>query len=426
MKKKSYVEYLKTSIITFLLLILIAAGMMIHARLHVGEHLSDDENALQNDMIGYLITKYKHQEQANPKDAVINLKLGQLYEMLEAYNQAEQAYINALEKRNGYYVTASFRLAGVYLLKKEYTKAEKIIESIANSSRYSIFVEKGKFYKSYGDALFNDGNFEKAVEKYDKALFYLRKINNSYKNEVEEARCDTYVALADGYVSKGLKIEAIEILKHALEHCNSPIVRYKLALLYLNDNPRAAVELFESVLKDSPSIINFSIYKKLLFSLKMQCAYSGDLIGSKLYDAKLIRLRSYMQRNVLSSDEIIFAGYKFNVKSFPVRNEYDFIYSFDITNITTQDIPKLYALVEFYDSTGNVIHTYTENISPSAGGFKAALGIVPVKLVIKTKKNLIHQYEEISYKIYLTKNPKVSKLLYVNDKLDVTKGKKSK
>lgn len=426
MNKNSYLEYLRTSMITLLFLIILAAGVMLHARFHVGDFVSDDENAIQNDMIGYLISKYKYQEQSNPKNATINLKLGQLYEMLESYTQAETEYLRAIDKRNGNYELAAFRLAGVYLYKKEYQKAENIINDISDTSRYSIFVEKGKFYKSYGDLLFSDGALEDSVEKYDKALFYLKKINNSYVKETEEARCAAYIALADNYVSQGKNNEAIEVLNLVKEHTDNPVVRYKLGLLYLDENPEESVDLFESVLKDNPSIINFSIYKKLLYSLKLQFSYSGNEIKSKLYDAKLIRLRSYIQRNVLSDSEITFSGYKFNVKSFPFRNEYDIIYNFDITNVTNQDIPKLFVVVEFFDKKGNKIYSYTENISPSAGGFKAAAGIVPINLVIKTKKNIIHHYDEILYKLYLTKNPKVSKVLYIKDKLDVTKGKKSK
>lgn len=426
MQKSSYVEYFKTAMITLLVVIIISASTMIYARLHVGETVSDDEVALQNDMIGYLITKYKHQEQSSPKNAVVNLKLGQLYEMLESYNQAEHEYLTALEKRAGRYETASFRLAGVYLLKKQYGNAESIMEKIPDSSRYSVFVEKGKFYKSYGDALFNDGDFEGAVKKYDKAMVYLRKINNSYKQETQEAQIDAYIALADQYVSEGKTNKALDILNYAQENSNSPIIRYKLGLLYLDGESEKAVDMFESVLKDAPSIINFSIYKKLLFSLKLQFEYSGDALKSKLYDTKLSRLRSYMQRNVLLPEEIIFAGYKLNVKSFPVRNEYDFIYSFDITNITNQNIPKLYAIVEFYDAKGNLVYTYTESIAKSFGGIDAGSGIIPVKFVIKTKKNLIQRYEKIPYKLYLSKNPKVLKLLYINDSIDVTKGKKTK
>lgn len=425
MKKSSYVEYIKTSLITLLLLIFIAGGIVLHARMHAGEILTYDETALQNDMLGYLLTKYKHQEQISPQNAVINFKLGQLYEMLDSYSQAEQEYKQAILKRKGKYKQASFKLAGVYLLKKEYNKAEEIMAGIEDSSKYSIFIEKGLFYKSYGDALFNDEDYKAAIEKYNKALSYLKRVNSTYQKETEEARCDAYVVLADKYVSKGQHAKAIELLKFANEHCNSPIVMYKLGLLELNNSPEKSVELFEKVLKKNPSIINFSIYKKLLFALKVNYAYSGDLITSKLYDAKLIRLRSYMQRNVLNSDEIAFAGYKFDVKNFPFRNEYDFIYSFDITNITTQDIPKLFAIIEFYDAKGNKIYSYTENISPKTGGFKAGSGIVPIKIVVKTKKNLIQKYQKLSYKIYLTKNTKVSKLLYINNDFDVTKGKKN-
>lgn len=424
-KKISYIEYFKTSMITLIVLVFIATVVLICTRYNVQHQLSDDDLALQDDMVGYLLSKYKYQEEVDKNNATVNLKLGQLYELLGSYKQAEQEYILALEKRNGNYDAASFGLAGVYLFEKKYDQAETLISSLKDVSKYSAILGKGKFFKSYGDALFNEGMYLKAMEQYDRAYFYLEKINNSLIKDVELARCDSSVALADKFVAENKVPQAIEFLKESEDRCKNSLVTYKLGILYFDTNPEKAVDLFEEVQKKDPSIINYQLYKRLLFSLKTQFMYAGNVLKSELYDAKLTRLRSYMQRNVLQAEELLFSDFDFAVKKFPIRNEYDVIYKFSIENITNHNIPKLFAIVEFYDKKGTKLYEYTQKITKGVEGLKAASGKIETKIVIKTKKNIIQQFDEITIRMYLTKNAKVSKLLYSNNKLDVTKGKKS-
>jgi hypothetical protein len=65
-------------------------------------------------------------------------------------------------------------------------------------------LEKGRFYKSYGDALFNVGSYASAIQKYDDAYFYLSKINSKLVPEVKTAQSESYVALADQYVDNNM------------------------------------------------------------------------------------------------------------------------------------------------------------------------------------------------------------------------------
>ncbi len=426
MTKENYGEYFKTAFITMVILVVISAFVLLTERFRAESSIPEDDFAMQNDMIGYLITKYKNTEKENPRDASVNLKLGELYEMLESYNQAEDQYLIALEKRHNDYTEASFKLANVFLFKKQYDKAEIIIEGIKDAARYSVLRQKGMFYKSYGDALFNENKFSDALEQYTRSLSYLQKINSSNVKEVTRAQTESYVAMADYYVAQKQPKTAIELLEKALGNEQDPVVMYKLALLHLDDSPELSVDYLEKIMKKDSSIINFDIYKKLLFSLKMQMLYLGQSTKSELYDTKLSRLQSYMKRNVLRSDEIKMTDYSFKIKNYPIKNECDLIIDFDIRNMTTENIPKLSVLVEFYDEKGEKIHEYVEAVVTPNAELKPTTKHLDVTLVIRTKKNLIQQYKTVNMRIYLSKNPKVSSQLYVKQKFDVTKGKNSK
>ena len=425
-KKKPYLEYLRTVFITMICVVVISFSILIIARFHVKEFVSEEEYAIQNNMIGYLISKYRRLEELNPKSAEINLKIGRLYEMLKSYEQAEDEYLVALNKRGGDYKAAMFKLAGVNVLQGEYANADYVMDKIRDSAKYSILLEKGRYYKLYGDVLSERGFYEDAINKYESSLFYLKKIKSTSRKEVEANMCSTYVLLADDYVSQNRQKKALRLLDEAKEKCRMPIMLYKLAILSLDKNPEYSVKLLETVLQKEPSIINFAIYKKILFSLKMQYAYDNDEVRSNLYDAKLARLRSYVTKNVLQEGELLFNNFKFDVKKFIVKNEYDFIYDFQVVNITNQDIPKLFAVIELYDKNGNRIYEHKENVLASVKTLMAGSDPLDVKIVLKLKKNLLAKYETVYAKFYLSKNPKVVRLLYSDNEIDVTKGKKNK
>ena len=423
-KKDSYIEYVRTALITMTVIIVISTFMLFVARYNAMNKLSEEDLAIQNDMFGYLILKYQHDEESDPNNAVINLKLAQLYELLGSYQQAEEEYILALEKRNGRYEAASYGLAGVLLLEKKYSQAEAIINEQRATYRYSSVLAKGNFYKSFGDSLFNDGDYFGALNNYNKSIALLKKIKSSVMEEVQNSRCETFIAIADDFVAKSNPKEAIKYLEQDKKTCKNPLLSYKLGILSMANEPEKAVKLFEKTLKEEPSIVNFKIYKALLADVKDKYSAKGDNQKSKLYDAKLARLESYAQRNVLDMKELDFKHFDLNIKKFPIRNEYDLIYSFDIKNVTNEDIPNLYAIVDFYDKNNNKIYSAKQNIAPLAGGFKAASDGENIKVTIRTKKNLIQRYDKINLKFYLAKNPAIYKQLYATNQLDVIKGKK--
>lgn len=422
-KKNFFAEYVRTIVVTVILIIIVCTGILIWSRFHVKEYISEEEMAIKNNMVGYLISRYRKEIEENPKNPVLNLKLGQLYELIQAYPQAEKEFIVALIKRNGYYEAASFRLANVYLLQHKFKEAESIINSIPNSARYSMIFEKGRFYKTYGDVLANDGEYLNAINKYKHSLFFLKKVNNSLIKDAELAMLETHLALADKYVSEGKINQAINLLEVARSYAPTPVVLYKLALLYIENNPEEAVDLFETVSKKNPSLVNFNLYKRLLFSLKMQYAYTKDALKSKLYDAKLSRLNTYVQRNILAGSEIKFDNYKVKLKSFKLKNEVDITYSFKIRNVSGYDIPKLFAVVEFYDKNGEKIHTYNHNLVKKASMFSATSDPLNISFTIRTKKNLIQKFNDLELKLYLTKNTKILNQLYSIEKIDVKNGK---
>ena len=86
----------------------------------------------------------------------------------------------------------------------------------------------------------------------------------------------------------------------------------------------------------------------------------------------------------------------------------------------------MFAVIELYDKNGNRIYEHKENVLASVKTLMAGSDPLDVKIVLKLKKNLLAKYETVYAKFYLSKNPKVVRLLYSDNEIDVTKGKKNK
>ncbi len=153
-----------------------------------------------------------------PRDsAVVWNKLGIAYHHMFALDQAKADYIRALSI-NPRYGEALNNLAAVYYAEKDYKRAEKTyrraIKLIPNSATA---------YNNLGTAYFAEGRFKQGFEAYreafalDPAVFNgdpLQTISETSSTE-ERARVD--YCLAELYARAGMKDQAIEYLRKALD-----------------------------------------------------------------------------------------------------------------------------------------------------------------------------------------------------------------
>jgi tetratricopeptide (TPR) repeat protein len=153
-----------------------------------------------------------------PRDsAVVWNKLGIAYHHMFALEEAREDYARAL-KLDPKYGEALNNLAAVYYAEKDYRRAEKTYRRAIK-----LIPTSATAYNNLGTAYFADGKLKQGADAYraafaiDPAVFKgdpLQAISETSSNE-ERARVD--YCLAELYARAGMKEQAIEYLRKALD-----------------------------------------------------------------------------------------------------------------------------------------------------------------------------------------------------------------
>ena len=95
----------------------------------------------------------------------------------------------------------------------------------------------------------------------------------------------------------------------------TPIIYYKLAVLYKDVNPIIANSYMEKTYKMDPGLINFNIYEEILIKLIRYYYLQSQDIKTELYHNKLKAVRNFEKRYYITADDV-----KINIKKLEVRN----------------------------------------------------------------------------------------------------------
>jgi tetratricopeptide (TPR) repeat protein len=153
-----------------------------------------------------------------PRDsAVVWNKLGMAYHHMFALDQAKADYMRALQL-DPKYGEALNNLAAVYYAEKDYRRAEKTYRRALK-----LIPTSATAYNNLGTAYFADGKTKRGAEAYRQAFAInpevfngdpLQTISETSSTE-ERARVD--YCLAELYARAGMKDQAIEYLRKALD-----------------------------------------------------------------------------------------------------------------------------------------------------------------------------------------------------------------
>lgn len=362
MNKTAIIEYVRTIFIA-LLAALVIAGAATGCSKIIAEHhikmLSKMTNTTQdNEVILSLITKYKELSAKNPGDYLINVRLGNLYELMFIYSSAEEQYKAAIAK-SPYGVYSSYiGLANLYLKMGRYDEALKIMKQLRNTDHKPLLIAKGDFYMTIGDILWQKEDFEDAVKQYKFAFFFYKKVDSNKKDLAIAGILDCYNKLADIDFEKGNVSKAIDNLETALLYKETPIVYYKLAVLYKDYDALKANQYMEKTYKIDPGLINFDIYEEILINLIKYYYANGKDIETDLYKHKLRAVKNFQKRYVITENDV-----KINIKKLRLRNnllhsKQTIICKFDIENTSKNDFNTLYLIVKVrYDGNSKEIYS---------------------------------------------------------------------
>ena len=319
MNKTTVLEYLRTVLISLFIALVLASVATAFSKIIAEHHvkmLPEIANTPKDDeILKALVQKFSDLSVKNPADYVLNVKLGNLYELMFDEKKAEEQYKIAISKSPYGVYSPYFGLANLYLKQRKYKEALFIVKKLKNTDHKPLLIAKGDFYMNLGDLLWQENNYSESVKQYKVAYFYYKKVDSEKKDSAIIGILDCYNKIADEDIKKHKIDDAIESLETALLYKETPIIYYKLAVLYKDVNPIIANSYMEKTYKMDPGLINFNIYEEILIKLIRYYYLQSQDIKTELYHNKLKAVRNFEKRYYITADDV-----KINIKKLEVRN----------------------------------------------------------------------------------------------------------
>lgn len=415
MSRNTFLNYLKTIALTML-----AALIAVIAFLAVIQHQvyeSQDRTRLQDDtidysLIGVLIEKNKFLEAKYPDNYRINLKLGILYEIKKDYKNSEIEYKNAINKAPYNEYKPAYKLALLYLETNRLDNAQATMDNIEEKPDKKLIKYKAAIYNKLGDKYYNQGDYEDAAFKYQKSLVYYKIIKlKAEENLIKGNLASSYVYLAEEKVNQMRIDEAINYLQLAKSIIDAPIIKYKLGLLLMSENPELASHYFDDVFKTAPELINYDNAYKFLSDLAAKEELEGNTTQAELYKFKIKLLKDYFKDNVLSVEDLSLEYAEGRISLNLWKQKYIINIELKFKNVSKYDLDSLYLDIVFKDGN-RTISNYSEQVVDKTSVLKsgAQSPIISVKTSIdKTKED--KSPKKITAEVYISKTEHSYKLL---------------
>lgn len=414
MNSKIFLEYLRTfflSVLAAFIFVLTLSGIISHQVSVEQEIAKSQVDKADEAFVGLLIDKNKYLEEKYPKNYKINIKLGTLYEMTNDYKSAEAEYRKAIAKAPYNEYEPKYKLALLDITLNRLDEAQDLVSNMEERPNKRLINYKAEIYTKLGDKYYSLSDYENAAVSYQKALFYYEIINSPEINAIKSSIASSYVYLADEKVKQMQIADAIDYLQTAKSIIDAPIIKYKLALLFIKDNPELAYKYFEDVFKAEPEIINYDEYYKFLIYLNERSLAAGDIAHANLYFYRAEKIKEFYRTNILSVDDVAVGYENGKITLNKWTKKYKINFQFTLKNTSKSNIDSLFLEIVFKDKD-KVIDSYLKQFINN----KTILGVGIESPIINIKTMLPQKNEDVFPKkvtvdIYIAKTEDAYKLL---------------
>lgn len=421
MNKEVVLEYLRTFVITMFIVIISVIVFLAVIQHQVYSDLTKkqlQDKTIDYYLIGVLIEKNKYLKSQYPNNFNIDVKLGILYEIKKDYKNAESEYLQAVSKEPFDEFVAQYRLALLYLKEDRAADAEDLMDKIEDRPDKTLILYKARVFAKIGDQYYAKSNYDGAIDKYQRSLYYYKILKSDQIDIIKNSLASSYVYLADQQV-KSLQIDdARDSLQMAMTMAKAPILKYKMGLLLIKDNPTLAYKYFDEVFQQAPELINYQQYNMLLTELAVNAELQGEVGLSSLYRYKIKRLEEYYHSNILSVDDLSVDYLKGDIHYNSWFKNYFVNLEFSVKNVSKYYISSLYIDILFKDENGITIDEYTNQIIDKTSVLKIN-GLSPV-IHIKTARHKVEKSEvprQITVLVYASKTQNGYKVLLTQAKI---------
>lgn len=414
-RRKEFFEYLRTFLLTILFVFLSVIGLLLMIQRQIYEEqtqIQAQEDTIDYYLIGVLIEKNKYLELQYPKDYTINLKLGILYEIKKDYKNSETEYKDAIAKVPYDEFKPYYKLALLYLALNRLDEAQAVMDNLADKPDKKLIEYKADIYEKLGDKYYNSADYENAIGRYEKALIYWKAIKKWKKVEYDKnSLASSYVYLTDAYLNNMKPNDAVDSLKMAMTMVDAPILRYKLALLLMKDDPALAYQYFEKVFDEAPEIINYDTYYNFLSTMVETASANGDIGEAELYRYKQKKIKEYFKINVISVDDLVLEDVKGEITLNRWLKKYTIYLEGRVKNTSKSNIDSLFLEIVFKDNN-EIIGDYFKQIIDKKSSLKVGSYSPLINIRISEPQDIRdNRLKSITAEIYASKTEKSYKIL---------------
>lgn len=415
-KSQIMMEYFRTVALSLLSAIIITTFLAIHARNEMIRNIYaniEEQEQLDERIAKEIIMQSDFAKDLKKEKYEVCMHVGNLYETVHDYYNAQIAYENAIEKAKPGTYKPYYKLASVLIAQEKFNEAQSILNQIKDTHDKKLIKYKTRIYIEMGDKYYSIGKFLSGAKSYERANFYYSKFSKKdpvVDRSIKERIVGAYTQTADIMVKSGFNSDAVRFLKKAEQYEPDNLkVKYKLAIILSDSDPEKSVSYFEELLDKIPQDIDYGVYCNAL----MKSATIADLDNrptqAKYYRYKIHSVDLFVARKVVYKNDIDTIVDEFRVKKFwftyPVKAVFKF------ANVSSSDILNLrgdFVLTH----RGKELETVTKTIANkkfplSSNGYESQ----PIEIVFKKKIFTRRELKRYTIRIYLYKDEKFKTLI---------------
>lgn len=410
-KSQIIIEYLRTIGFSVLFACVFTTCLAMHARNEMIKDISntpETKQSMDRKLAQQIIQSADLIKDLPSRTSSVCMHIGELYETVDDYANAQLAYEFAVKKAAADTYTPSYKLICILSAQNKLDEAEKILKSTKDKTTKKLIKFKTRSYIVIGDKYYSNGKFLSAAKNYEKAYFYYNRFskNDSVVNESIKFRIvNSYVEVADIMVKSGLNTDAVRFLKKAEKYApNDYKIRYKLAIVLSDLDPEESVKYLKPLLQERPQDIDYSVYANAYLKAANIADLDGRPTQAKNYRYKVHSTDLFINKKVVYKNDIETTMLKFTTKKKLFTYSLSAVYSF--LNVSNNDIPFLTA--DFVlSSNGKALESITIPVA-TKDSLLYPYADQPNVLDVKFKKNIFTRKELENYtvEIYLYKDKK--------------------
>lgn len=352
MNRRKILSYIRTAIITVILMMLFTIGIVIDTK-NKAKVLPSKTTVqeYQKQQVIYLIDKYKYEAKTNNSSYMLCMKLGLLYESIENYELAEVEYKNAMAKAPYRTFEPIFMLSELYVKVGEPDKAIELVDNIKDYPDKKLIKQKAQMYKKIAEKYLEQEKYENAIITYKNSLFYIKKVhlkNNKPVTEINKGLTKAYIGLSNIYLQQGKYKRALNKAIEGEELTKSIELLNYIATIAKDKNPDFALIAYDKLFKLDKNLINYEDYSDCIEKVMNMATKANDSYSEKRYREKLKRLDNFITRSIIKKSDVTvnFISYKYKKQSMNMGE--DITVSYSITNNQIYPLNRLYILIKVY------------------------------------------------------------------------------